>query len=124
MEGRSARARRDWSQRFRDLRQAIASGVASYARGMIAQGVAGDGLQVDGSSSRLVQRWALGYFDRLLFELEELNARDQTVLPPDLVVELRRLGIPNPGRHSVTDLHERLMDMQRPFLRRGSIAHR
>ena len=91
---------------------------------MIAQGLPGDALQEDGSSSKLVQRWALGYFDRLLFELEELNARDQTVQPADLVVELRRLGIPDPGRYSVTDLHERLMDMQRPFLRRASIAHR
>jgi hypothetical protein len=91
---------------------------------MIAQGLPLDELHADGSSSKLVQRWALGYFDRLLFELEELNARDQRVLPPDLVLELRHLGIPNPGRYSVTDLHERLMDMQRPFLRRASIARR
>jgi hypothetical protein len=88
---------------------------------MIAHGLQPAELEADGSSSKLVQRWALGYFDRLLFELEELNARDQRVLPPDLVVELGRLGIPNPGRFSVTELHERLMDMQRPFLRRAAL---
>jgi hypothetical protein len=91
---------------------------------MIAHGLQADGLQADGSGSKLVQRWALGYFDRLLFELEELNARDRTVLPPDLVVELRRVGIPDPGRYSITELHERLMDMQRPFLRRAAIPRR
>ncbi len=72
-------------------------------------------------------RYRLRRLDFLLEELEDLIFRDMTQLPVRVGSALQRVGVSDPYRWSITDLLDRIFELQEPILavlRQRSIARR
>jgi hypothetical protein len=55
--------------------------------------------------------------DSLLGQLEELNLRDARHVSPSVASALEHEGVHNPNTISITDLIDRVFDIQEPVLR-------
>ncbi|HEV2953292.1 MAG TPA: hypothetical protein VG015_04320 [Candidatus Dormibacteraeota bacterium] len=62
------------------------------------------------------RRGQLRRLDDILEALEQLNLHDQTELPPRLAERLVELGIGNPRQYTVTQLIEKVWEVQQPYL--------
>lgn len=63
-----------------------------------------------------VRRNRLHELDSILDALERLNLRDATELPPTLRQSLQDLGLEVPASANVTELIERVWELQEQFL--------
>jgi hypothetical protein len=61
-------------------------------------------------------RSRLRELDRLLDDLEDLNLNDMTHLPIRIGCDLQDLGITDPYRKSISDLIDRVFELQEPLL--------
>ena len=62
-------------------------------------------------------RLRLRRLDSLLDQLEELNLHDELQVSPSVASALEHEGVENPAAVSITDLIDRVFDIQEPLLR-------
>ncbi|MGH7776750.1 MAG: hypothetical protein ACREPI_06195 [Candidatus Dormibacterales bacterium] len=65
------------------------------------------------------RRAALRSTDDLLEILEVLNLKDARQAPRAVLEALARLGVPDPGGHTIAELISIVLDRQRRYLRAG-----
>ena len=63
-------------------------------------------------------RRQLRVLDRLLDELEDLNLNGMTCVPTRVGGDLQRHGVDDPYRWSITELIDKVFDLQQPLLER------
>jgi hypothetical protein len=72
-----------------------------------------------------VARIRLWRLDRLLDHLEELNLRDRKRVSTRVGIALQDVGIENPQARSVSELMDRVFELQEPLLKMmGTRPHR
>jgi hypothetical protein len=62
------------------------------------------------------RRRQLRRLDDILEALEQMNLCDKTILTQPLADELRGRGIESPHRYTVTELIEKVWELQQPYL--------
>lgn len=71
------------------------------------------------SDTRLgAPRRQLRMLDRLLNSLEELNLNDMTCVPTRVGGDLQQYGVDDPYRCSITELIDKVFELQQPVLER------
>lgn len=75
-------------------------------------------MEDDGVESQEMSRIHLTLLDFILDELEDLNVKGRTRISVRVCSDLKRMGVDQPNRWSITELIDRVFELQEPVLRR------
>ena len=75
-------------------------------------------IEDDELESHEMSRIHLTLLDFILDELEDLNINGRTRISVRVCSDLKRMGVDQPNRWSITELIDRVFELQEPLLRR------
>jgi hypothetical protein len=75
-------------------------------------------MEDDEGESQEMSRIHLTLLDFILDELEDLNVKGRTRISVRVSSDLKRMGVDQPNRWSITELIDRVFELQEPVLRR------